>query len=1094
MANPIQAIEQASKLIDQLIQKLELTEDQIVSISGSASKTAKNFFDIKLPRELNEQLKQSKQFSSDLNSVLNERQNLQKKLVDSQTKLSSAVSEANRQIIKNKFETQQLNKIEKESAILSSKLATEYQKLKVKRDQAARTIQSLVAKQAQGIKLTKQEEIQLKKARTEYLRYKNAVTKADAAVGKLSFTLRNQKAIMASTVSTVRSLASAFGLTSAVFIFADIIRNAIERVREFDKEMQNLAGILRTDRKELKDVEDAIIDVASESIKTSNEVAKLATNLFTLGKSREEVKLLLKPVNDLSIALGTSSEEAGEFLVQTLNSFGAGADEAAKYADTIAGIRTSTSLDFQRMRDSFQYIAPISRLLNKDLAYTGALVGILSDNGIKAESAGRLLATSQIKLAKEGLTLNDALEQVNEAYKSGATELEILALAGNLFGKQAAKIGAVLAINTDNIGRYEERINAAGGSLKDLVNEQLKSVDANLKITESAWESLILKIDNGDNSVSKFVKGALKDLTHILNNLSLLLNNNISIFDKWKIGVNTLTKGFMRTIPFLRTSNGLFHESVQQLKEDNKARLSNAKAIDEQIKKFIELNGSLAPFNKGQKQKQENPFSLFIEGATEAEKKGRTYQDVLDDIKVQEDLLKSSTKEGADTILDKISVLEKERKAWERSNKTKKKAEVIIKDSIRDFENQIEVLRKNQTETSKSSEEYAVFEHQIQVLSNTIRNLKGDFEQLEDISLEDAFNILGDAADSDQAVQDDIDILKELINLKVNEAGGDLDKLAILFDKDLSVDQLNDIYETLSELDEAYADKRIQLQQELGDELKNLGSELLTSFVEIETEKYDERIEANNNYYNGLLENEELTDEERKQLQEQREAENKRLEDKKEEVERRAFLLQQGYKLGEISIDTAQKVAAIKANAALMASNIATAAFAPVALAQIPLVIATGAAAAASIAAQTIPAFKHGKPEGDNYFGDAWVGDGGKREVIYNPKTGSFGITPDTPTLTTVGKDDIIYSSIPAFNKELNSDQVMQAAFMTSLYSQKLNTIESNEMFGAMLSKFQGQIKSEIKSGLKSARFNIYNDAPKVDVSAALRLRGKIDV
>ena len=37
-------------------------------------------------------------------------------------------------------------------------------------------------------------------------------------------------------------MAGAFGLTSGVFIFAGMVRDAFERVREFDKAMQNLSG------------------------------------------------------------------------------------------------------------------------------------------------------------------------------------------------------------------------------------------------------------------------------------------------------------------------------------------------------------------------------------------------------------------------------------------------------------------------------------------------------------------------------------------------------------------------------------------------------------------------------------------------------------------------------------------------------------------------------------------------------------------------------------------------------------------------------------------------------------------------------------
>ena len=313
------------------------------------------------------------------------------------------------------------------------------------------------------------------------------------------------------------------------------MKDAARRVVEFDKTMQEMAGIVRESRRDMQALENTIVEVASKSIKTSNEVAKLASTLLTLGKTKSEVQDLLEPVNNLSIAMKASSEDAGEFLVQTLNAFGAGTDEAQKYADTIAAIRTSTTLDFQRMRDSFQYIAPISKLLNEDLEYTGALVGVLADNGLKAESAGRLLATAQIKLAKGGRTLNEGLAEISEAYKNGAKDIEIMALAGELFGQNAARVGAILATNTAQIEEYTAEIRKSSGALDDLVNNQLESLDARIKILDSTWEKFILNIDNGTGVFSEFAKTFIDGTADIISSLDDINTSDISFGELLKL-------------------------------------------------------------------------------------------------------------------------------------------------------------------------------------------------------------------------------------------------------------------------------------------------------------------------------------------------------------------------------------------------------------------------------------------------------------------------------------------------------------------------------------------------------------------------------
>lgn len=395
---------------------------------------------------------------------------------------------------------------------------------------------ALEARKQLGIKLTKAEAAEYTRLRTRVLALDSALKKTDAAAGQFQRNVGNYAKGARLLISSLRSLAGAFGFTSGIFLFASALKGAFNRVREFDKSMQNLAGILRTTRKDIKPIEDEIIKVAGASIKTSREVAELAESLATLGKRGQELKDLIKPANDLSIALGTSSAEAAEFLVQNLNAFGESSRQAQSYADTIATIRTSTSLDFQRMRDSFQYLAPISRILGEDLAYTGGIIGLLSDNGLKAENAARLLGTAQQKLAKEGKSLTDALNEINEAQSEGATGLELLSLASNSFGKQAAKVAVILATNQNKIEEYATSIRNSSGALDDLVNQQLQSLDAQIKILDSTWERLILTIENGNGAFSRFFKGATLGVTGFLEELIAVEESQSKVISAFDIG------------------------------------------------------------------------------------------------------------------------------------------------------------------------------------------------------------------------------------------------------------------------------------------------------------------------------------------------------------------------------------------------------------------------------------------------------------------------------------------------------------------------------------------------------------------------------
>jgi len=403
-------------------------------------------------------------------------------------------------------------------------------------------------------------------------------------------------------------------LTGGAFALFRAFRAGFNSIREFDKEMQNLAGIAGKTRTELKGTEERIIDVAGESIKTSNEVAKLATTLFALGKTDKEVNRLLKPTNNLSIALQATSDESGELLVGLLNAFEKGADSGQKFADTIAKIRTSTSLNFQRIKDSFGFVASTANVLNFTLGKTGALIGVLQDNNVKAARAGRLLNSSFIKLATDGNTLEGALDRINKAQESGASSNRILQIANKDFGKEAAALGIILSKNRKEIARLTNEFdNLSEGSLKKLTDEQLKAMDAELKILDSTWEKFLIRIENGEGVIFditsgfiSFASGILQALTPLeqlsdkleeqadslisltvsLNDVNTNSSTRIKIMDE----LNSKYPTLLKNLGFNVISEDNLNEAIQAVNKNLLERSLIQKAVEEVNEKSIGTN------------------------------------------------------------------------------------------------------------------------------------------------------------------------------------------------------------------------------------------------------------------------------------------------------------------------------------------------------------------------------------------------------------------------------------------------------------------------------------------------------------------------
>lgn len=554
-----------------LVKNLELADSAFLKLIEDAEKFGKSkpFPSPKTPKDYNKSIKESSTFLTKAKAAAEAAAKANNGLVKAQAQYNESSSHASKETAKLKVEMQQANAQAKNLAKISSSLSTEYEKQSAKLNLLRKTQKHYNTIVELGGKLSKKQQGELKRTTAEVQRLDAALKRVDTAAGQFNRVVGNYPKGFKAAGNAIRNLASAAGLLGGAFLAVQVARSAANSIISFDRSMQNLSGILRTNRADLEDLQTEIIEVAGASVNSATEVAKLAEALVTMGKSKNEVKSLLAPVNDLAIGLEAVGADAGEFLIQTMNAFGASTDEAAIYADQIATIRTSTSLNFQKMRDSFSYLAPISKLLNKDLAHTGSVIGILADNGLKAESAGRLLATAQQTLAKDGIPLSQGLEMINKAIREGKNELEVLAVASGIFGKQAGKVGAILAANTEQIDINAQAIRENTGALNDLVKEQLKSLGAALSILKSRWEEYVIN-SNLASGASEFFSKIINFLADNLENIIGTITKTAIVFAVYKTAVmvsSIQTAIFTKRTVAARIATHLMSGSVSGLRK-----------------------------------------------------------------------------------------------------------------------------------------------------------------------------------------------------------------------------------------------------------------------------------------------------------------------------------------------------------------------------------------------------------------------------------------------------------------------------------------------------------------------------------------------
>ena len=255
---------------------------------------------------------------------------------------------------------------------------------------------------------------------------------------------------------------------------------------------------------------------------------------------------------------------------------------------------------------------------------------------------------------------------------------------------------------------------------------------------------------------------------------------------------------------------------------------------------------------------------------------------------------------------------------------------------------------------------------------------------------------------------------------------------------------------------------KLSAQIELGQALGGLANQLFQNQID----GYDREIEKSNEYYDSLLENAEKGSEQEQLLQEEKAKKEEELQKRRIALQRKQAIFNKLLSVAEIVLSIQQE---ISKNNALLGTVLAQ----PINA----LALASGAIRIATVMATPLPQYKDGRGKGKDEF--AVVGDGGRSEVIQRGN-GKIEVTPSVPTITHLGKDDIVHKSLDDFER---SRLAIQNASIMASFGKQSNQLQMFDYYlGRELHGISNKIEKGIEKGFKKAK--IYNNVnmPKIDI------------
>ena len=381
------------------------------------------------------------------------------------------------------------------------------------------------------------------------------LNKASASATGLSGALKGVGTSANLATGGIRAMATALissGVGAVVVAVGSLIAGlgtVINKSKAFSKELSALKAVLGSDVDPLsigKLADDAKRLGASTAF-TALQVVQLQTEFAKLGFSTNQILNATEATLNLAAATETDLAEAASVAGATLRGFGLAASETARVTDVMAKSFSKSSLDFSGFTESMKLVAPIAKTLKVPIEQATAAIGTLANVGIKGSMAGTNLRKVMSDLAqKTGLSFRDSLEQTAAKLEKATSDSEKLAIAKELVGDRAKGAVIALAENRDALDELTISLENAGGAAKEMAEERLNNLDGDLTKLGSAFEGLVLSIEDGEGALSSLSRGAVQLLTaglEILREQSFQLSLN---WDLFKIALQ-------KSVPYFKT-------------------------------------------------------------------------------------------------------------------------------------------------------------------------------------------------------------------------------------------------------------------------------------------------------------------------------------------------------------------------------------------------------------------------------------------------------------------------------------------------------------------------------------------------------------
>ena len=321
------------------------------------------------------------------------------------------------------------------------------------------------------------------------------------------------------------------GIVAGIGAVGSLFAAAARKGAEFDKAMSGVQAVTNATEDEMNALASTAKRLGSTTAFTAMQVAELETELAKLGFPVSDIVEMSEATLNLASSMGIGLGEAAAFAGSTLRAFEIDTNQSKEVIDILAQSTASSALDFGKLNVALTKVAPIAKSANVTLSETTAMLGTLANSGFDASTSGTALRNIFLKLAKTGMTMEEAFAKINSATDKTRAATE-------LFDATAVASAITLAKNADATADLKEKLDGASesfdglGAAAGIAETRLDNLAGDTTKLNSAWEGFLLSIEDGDGILNRIARTFTQELTASIERFRKGLAAVTAIFDE----------------------------------------------------------------------------------------------------------------------------------------------------------------------------------------------------------------------------------------------------------------------------------------------------------------------------------------------------------------------------------------------------------------------------------------------------------------------------------------------------------------------------------------------------------------------------------